>query len=477
MLKRLRAGFAGNRHFVLIGADNSGPLRLARQLMFDQGSPLIEADMPGLVAAGSGAIAMLIAEATLRRAGIYIDKLEFLERPEAPATFIRRLFDLMSSVRIPLFLRATYGLTASFRLRLAEALGATEIRLHLPDASAREDRWKRVLGDNFGDDALDQIAFIARAYPFGPDEIDDAVTLATLQARQRNPRKIELQHADVEHACNALSGQNIGALAQRVRVKIGWDSVVLCESTRCVIDEMVTYGQNQARVFEDYGYSKKLSYGQGMTALFWGPPGTGKTLVSGLLARELGLELYRIELSQVVSKYIGETEQRLAQIFDEAVASGMALLFDEADALFAKRTEVKTSVDRYANLEVNFLLQRIEHHEGVIILTTNFPKSIDEAFMRRIRFKAEFPAPGLEERAKLWAAMIPEKAPREADLAFDVLAECYELTGGEIRNAVLRAAFSAAASHEPLSTLHLDRAAQDEYREAGRLVPNSVFDV
>ncbi|MBH24732.1 MAG: AAA family ATPase, partial [Myxococcales bacterium] len=347
------------------------------------------------------------------------------------------------------------------------------LRLQLAEPSVRQGWWEQALKPLLGE-ATRQASFAARAYPFGRDEIDSVVALAKIQASQR--QRSEVTPSDVESACQVLAGQNMGELAQRVRVALGWDDVVLAKETQEVIDEMLTYGRFQHTVFQEHGYAAKMAYGQGLTALFWGPPGTGKTLISGLLARELGLELYKIELSQVVSKYIGETEQRLAQIFDEAVASGMALLFDEADALFAKRTEVKSSNDRYANLEVNFLLQRVEHHEGVVILTTNFPNSIDEAFMRRIRFKAEFPAPEAPERARLWKTMIPRGAPRERHIEFEELGEIYELTGGEIRNAVLRAAFYAAEERRPLGTSHLNRAAQHEYREAGRLLPGEAFE-
>ncbi|MBH24564.1 MAG: hypothetical protein CMH57_08950 [Myxococcales bacterium] len=470
MLRRLRFGFSGKRRFLLIGADNTGPDRLARRVMSDQGAPLIEASVPGLLRGGEDALVLLLGEAKLRRAGVFLDQIEALDRDDASPTFTRRLMELMATVRLPIFFRATYGLSADLRLQLAEKLEAVELRLQLPDSEARQELWSRVLADHFPEEVAADVAFVARAYPFGMGEIERALALARLQARERDLRDPTLKPSDVEAGCNTLSGQNMSALAQRVKVHTVWDDVVLSETTEGVIQEMLTYGRFQRQVFEDQGYGTKISYGRGLTALFWGPPGTGKTMVSGLLARELGLELYRIELSQVVSKYIGETEQRLAQIFDEALVSGMALLFDEADALFAKRTEVKSSVDRYANLEVNFLLQRIEHHDGMVILTTNFPKSIDEAFMRRIRFKAEFPAPGQEEREQLWQRMIPASAPRSDSIRFDALAKVYELTGGEIRNAVLRAAFYAAEEGAPLGTKHLDRAAQVEYREAGRLV-------
>ena len=206
-------------------------------------------------------------------------------------------------------------------------------------------------------------------------------------------------------------------------------------------------------------------------ALFSGPSGTGKTMVAGLIARELGMDLYRIDLSRMVSKYIGETEKQLAMLFDEARASGCALLFDEADSLFGKRTEVSSSTDRYANLEVNFLLQQVEEHPGVVLLTSNFPQSIDEAFMRRLRFRIDFPRPEASERAAMWGRMIAKEAPQDADLKLQALADHYELSGGEIRNAVLRAALYAAGEDRRITAQDLERSARAEYRQLGRLVP------
>jgi SpoVK/Ycf46/Vps4 family AAA+-type ATPase len=207
-----------------------------------------------------------------------------------------------------------------------------------------------------------------------------------------------------------------------------------------------------------------------VSALFSGPPGTGKTMVASLIAKELGLELFRVDLSRIVSKYVGETEKNLGRAFDEAENSQAVLLFDEADALFARRTDVKSSNDRYANLEVNYLLQRLESFEGIVLLTTNNASSIDDAFRRRLRFRIEFDTPEAPERKLLWHAMFPADAPLAADVNFDQLAEQFEMSGGYIKNAVVRAAFLAAAAG-PTQITHglLMRAAQLEWREMGRL--------
>jgi SpoVK/Ycf46/Vps4 family AAA+-type ATPase len=177
-----------------------------------------------------------------------------------------------------------------------------------------------------------------------------------------------------------------------------------------------------------------------------------------------------VDLSQIFDRYVGETEKNLSKIFDGAQAAHAIILFDEADALFSKRTEVKSSNDRYANLEVNFLLQRIEHHHGMVILTTNLDSSIDEAFRRRIRFTVRFPMPDVETRARLWRSMIPPQAALASNVDFLALGHDYDLPGGGIKNAVLRAAFLAAGEGQPIGTSHLERAARAECAAMGKLV-------
>jgi SpoVK/Ycf46/Vps4 family AAA+-type ATPase len=222
-------------------------------------------------------------------------------------------------------------------------------------------------------------------------------------------------------------------------------------------------------LLEDWGFAAELPYGRGVSAILAGPPGTGKTMVAQLLAHELGYDLYRIDLSQVVNKYIGETEKNLSRIFDEAETSHAILFFDEADSLFAKRTSVTSANDRYANLEVNYLLQRMEGHEGIVVMTTNSENSIDRAFLRRIRFRVRFPAPTQADRERLWRGMVPKEVVLGADVDFSVLAERFPMPGGNIMNALVRAATSATAGGQKVEQRHLVWAAELEYSEMGFL--------
>jgi SpoVK/Ycf46/Vps4 family AAA+-type ATPase len=232
-------------------------------------------------------------------------------------------------------------------------------------------------------------------------------------------------------------------------------------------------------VLEKWGFAEKVGKGVGLSTLLSGPPGTGKTMIAGLVARELGLDLYQVDLSRIVSKYIGETEKQLAALFEAAESGHAILLFDEADSLFAKRTEVKSSNDRYANLEVNYLLQRMESFSGITILTTNHETAIDQAFMRRLAFHIRVPMPDEKHRALIWRTIIPERAERADDLDFDALADEFVMSGGYIKNAALRAAFLAADEGQPITNAHLCRAAHAEYEAMGKVAykPARLFGV
>ncbi|MFT3772514.1 MAG: ATP-binding protein [Minicystis sp.] len=241
------------------------------------------------------------------------------------------------------------------------------------------------------------------------------------------------------------------------------------------LQEICTHIRHRSRVMEGWGFDRKLALGKGVSVLFAGPPGTGKTLAAGVMARELGLELYHVELPAVLSKYIGETEQHLSQLFDEAEQSSVILFFDEADTLFGKRTEVKDAHDRNANLEASYMLQRMETYEGVSILASNFTKNMDEAFVRRMRFIVELPIPGEDERRRIWERALPKEAPRAEDLDFAFLARRVELTGGYIRNIAVRAAFLAASKGDVIRMKHLLRAARWEYQKMGKVVDRARF--
>jgi hypothetical protein len=266
--------------------------------------------------------------------------------------------------------------------------------------------------------------------------------------------------ARVWDACRERARPRLDDLAQRIEGAAGWDDLVLPPTQTRTLHEIAAHVRHRARVYESWGFGRRGARGLGISALFAGPSGTGKTLAAEVIAGVLGLDLYRIDLSQVVSKYIGETEKNLRRVFDAAEEGGAVLLFDEADALFGKRSEVKDSHDRYANIEVSYLLQRMEQYRGLAVLTTNLKGALDEAFLRRLRFVVSFPFPDAVQRAGIWRRAFPPATPTEgldpAKLAM------LEVAGGNIRNIALSAAFLAADEDAPVRMQHLLRAARGE---------------
>lgn len=264
--------------------------------------------------------------------------------------------------------------------------------------------------------------------------------------------------------------QRLGSLATTVTTGHTWDDLIVPQTTRDALDELTSFVRHRRRIVAEWGIGAKTERGRGIAALFFGPPGTGKTMAASLVGAALGMEVFQIDLSQVVDKYIGETEKNLGRMFDEGARAQAVLLFDEADSLFGKRTGVSSATDRYSNLEINFLLQRLERYEGISILTSNFPELIDDAFKRRIRFKVEFPFPTPEERRRLWETMIPSSAPLDGGVSLEHLARSYELTGAHIQNVILRAAAMAANEGTGLTMAMMTRAANREYAELGNIV-------
>jgi hypothetical protein len=262
-------------------------------------------------------------------------------------------------------------------------------------------------------------------------------------------------------ACRAQARSRLDNLGQRIEPAATWDDLVLPEQQRQTLRDIAAHVRRRPKVYEEWGFAAKSARGLGISALFAGPSGTGKTMSAEVLANELRLDLYRIDLSQVVSKYIGETEKNLRLVFDAAEEGGAILLFDEADALFGKRSEVKDSHDRYANIEVSYLLQRMETYRGLSILTTNMKQALDTAFLRRIRFIVQFPFPDAEHRAEIWRRVFPSCTPTDG-LDFERLGRL-AVPGGNIRNIALNAAFLAADSGQPVRMWHLLRAAHTEY--------------
>ncbi|NUN13318.1 MAG: ATP-binding protein [Myxococcales bacterium] len=317
---------------------------------------------------------------------------------------------------------------------------------------------------------LADLDFASTTYRLSPGRIGEAVTNAIGSG---SGNQAEISNTTLSQAVRETQRHRLGELATILERTYNWNDLVVPNDVDLQLRELISRYRHRSTVLETFGLSRRFGDDLGLSALFDGPPGTGKTMSASLVAKELGLDLYQIDLSRIVDRYVGETEKKLARLFDEAERAQAVLLFDEADSLFSQRTKVQSSNDRYANLEVNFLLQRIERFSGVAILTTNFAESLDTAFTRRLSLRISFPKPDAKERSRLWRAMLSEPRIPKGKIDYDALGDQFELAGGHIRNAVLRASFIAAERKMPLDTRLLNLAAQIELKEQGMLVTGS----
>jgi len=326
-----------------------------------------------------------------------------------------------------------------------------------PGASEQRSLWQHALGP-LASEMNGQIEVLTAQFSLDAQGIR-AASVEVLEGLSQG--REEAPGTALWEACRIQSRPRLDDLAQRIEPAATWAELVLPEPQLQLLRDVATHVRQRVRVYEAWGFATKGARGLGISALFAGASGTGKTMAAEVLAGELRLDLYRIDLSQVVSKYIGETEKNLRRVFDAAEEGGAILLFDEADALFGKRSEVKDSHDRYANIEVSYLLQRMEAYRGLAVLTTNMKNALDQAFLRRIRFVVQFPFPDAAQRAEIWRRIFPADTPTH-DLKVDKLARL-NVAGGNIRNIALNAAFLAADAGEPVGMTHLLRAARGEY--------------
>jgi hypothetical protein len=383
--------------------------------------------------------------------------------------------------------RLVETLRSPLLISTCERLKPVERRLlsfEAPKATSTEQLqiWKEALDP--GAAALDgRVEALVSQFSLSPGNIYAAVTQALLPidgttgdasrggSRTAPTSSEDQMAAALWDACRIQARPRLEGLAQRIEPAAVWDDLVLPEMQKRLLRQIALHVRQRAKVYQTWGFASKGSRGLGINALFAGPSGTGKTMAGEVLANELRLDLYRIDLSQVVSKYIGETEKNLRRVFDAAEGGAAILLFDEADALFGKRSEVKDSHDRYANIEVGYLLQRMEAYRGLAILTTNRKEALDFAFLRRIRFVVEFPFPDAPQRAEVWRRVFPRETPTEG-LRIDRLARL-SATGGNIHNIALGAAFLAADAGEPVCMSHLLAAARSEFAKLERPLTDS----
>lgn len=409
-------------------------------------------------------------EARLTGAGVVLGPLEAL--PAEPAERARTVRDLCAALRgIPLLMYGTEGWDP-----LWAADTPVVLTVPAPSPERQAARWRHALdraaGDGFVTGDAEALARAVAAHRLDSGQVrraaDVAVRTAAVAGRPVRPD-------DLQTAVRAQNGAGLDRLARRVEPGVGWDDLVLPPTTHRRLRELALRARHRDQVLGQWGMRPGGGRGRGVIALFAGESGTGKTMSAEVVASDLGMDLYVVDLSTVVDKYVGETEKNLERIFTEASAVNAVLLFDEADAIFGKRSEVKDAHDRHANIESAYLLQRMESFDGIAVLTTNLRANLDEAFTRRLDVVADFPVPDAGHRLALWERCLGDRLPRADDLDLAFCADRFELAGGSIRACAVTAAYLAAESGRPLTMRQVVTAIVQEYRKLGRLVLEGEF--
>lgn len=338
----------------------------------------------------------------------------------------------------------------------------------VPDATSRMDFWRHHLlkSEEFQDADLVELS---SKFSFTEGQINHAVQTAQHRAYWERQSTHGLTPTLINEAARSIATPSLMGLGRKIETPFSWSDIVLPESQLTQLKEIASHAKRAQVIFEGWGFARNYSYGRGIAALFEGQSGTGKTMAAGIIGRVLGLDVYQIDLSSVVSKYIGETEKNLSRIFAEAQDCNAVLFFDEADALFGKRAEVRDAHDRYANIETGYLLQRMEEYTGIVILATNMKQNLDEAFVRRMRFIIHFPFPTEDDRERIWHKVFPASAPLGDDINFRWLSRKLKIAGGNIKNISLRSAFLAIERNGVIGMDCVIEASKRENEKIGKI--------
>jgi SpoVK/Ycf46/Vps4 family AAA+-type ATPase len=452
-----------------------GKRDLALGLCAQWDCPLLYVDLELLLALETDmatGLRMAFREGRLLYAALYVDHVDALLREEGKARgLLKALAHTAEAYGWLTFLAGEkpWSLQGVFD---QESFCAVEIPML--DAPMRQTAWERAMERCTPGAERAWAGPLASQFRLTPGQIRDAAAWAEQRhVMQGGQQAIAL--AELYAACRSQSHHKLGELAVKIEPHYGWEDLVLPADKLEQLREICSQVAHRYRVFGEWGFQRKLSHGSGLSALFAGPSGTGKTMAAEVMAHELQLELYKIDLSGIVSKYIGETEKNLARVFQEAESSNAILFFDEADALLGKRTKISDAHDRYANIETSYLLQRMEAYEGMVILATNLRENMDEAFTRRIRFIVEFPFPDAASRKMIWQTHFPPEAPVSDDMDYEWLARQFQITGGNVKNIVLNAAFFAAADGGVIGMEHLLHGTKREFEKIGKLWNDKLF--
>jgi AAA+ superfamily predicted ATPase len=459
------------------GPEGAGKRLIARTLAAAIDKDLLHvraAKLPTAVAAIEDFGRLLRRESRLRDCVVLLDGIDEglgeSDREQARAGLVDCLLqalvgcDVMASgIKPPAELR--------HRLR-ARPLG---FELAYPTVDERTEVWRRRLPAHVAAELTADIPVLASKFRFTPGQIAEAIDIATMTAPCDANGHACITNTGLYARCRNVAEQGLHLFCQKIVPRYEWNDIVLPADTQAQLREICRWLKHRSQVYDAWGFGTKLGLGKGLTVLFSGASGTGKTMSAEIIAGELQLDLFRVDLSRVVSKYIGETEKNLSRIFAQIYCSNCVLFFDEADALFGKRTEVKDAHDRYANIEINYLLMEMDRYEGVIIVSTNMKGNFDQAFTRRFSHIVEYPIPGERLREAIWRKSFPQATPLAADVDFAFLAEKFNLPGGSIKNIALNSAFLAAAEGGEVTMGHVILATKREYQKIGRVCSKSDF--
>ena len=459
------------------GPDGVGKYTCARAATATIAAPLLTVDLARAAVAGADfaqTLQLIFRYAHFHHAVLFLDGLDSLRDAEKPGAFRVLLDQLAEHTGITILAGQKPWPPAIHR-----PLGVVTLSFHIPEFAQRRACWQGHLARN--DMAVDEASLDALAdrFQLTPTQIAEATIVAHNLTRLRPSQNGHAMASpaldELFHAARAQAGHDLATLARKIEPLYTWDDLVLPPDALRQLREICLQVVHRHTVLETWGFDRKLALGKGTNVLFAGPSGTGKTMAAEIISHELRLELYKIDLSSMVSKYIGETEKNLSRIFAVAESSNAILFFDEADALFGKRSEVHDAHDRYANVEISYLLQRMEEYAGIVILATNLRKNMDDAFVRRMHFSIDFPFPNEKQRRRIWEKIWPEATPCSPELDMDFMAQRFEVAGGNIRNIALTAAFFAAEEDSAITMTHLIRATQREYQKMGKVILAEEF--
>jgi SpoVK/Ycf46/Vps4 family AAA+-type ATPase len=447
--------------------------------------PLLTIDLAEILSRGlpmEESLLLAFREGLLLGAAIYLENFEtLLDKNEKSYSSIKAIIKMIRESSWLTFIETTPS-SWSPDASLNDYFFRT-IEFKIPSYNARKRIWNSLVQNELDSNNMKlqegiDSGILASKFVFTPGKIRDSFQFAKNLAiahsdTTEGPKIITMN--DLYQGCKAHSNVVLGSMAKKIQPNYTWGDIVLPPAIMALLNDICNVVRYKGTVYYEWGFDAKFSLGKGLAALFTGESGTGKTMAAEVIANDLDLDLYKIDISSILSKYIGETEKNLNAIFKESEGSNSILFFDEADALFGKRTDVKDSHDRYANIETNYLLQKIDEFEGIVILSSNYRRNIDDAFVRRMQFIVNFPFPDAQRRLEIWYKAFPEQVPRSNDIDLKFLANNLQISGGNIKNIVVNSAFLAAKNNKPISMSDIVLATKREFEKMGKPIQRSDF--